>query len=203
MIITRLEDKGKSEVKIYLDEEYAFSLSKKEAELYDLAEGKEMTAQIQEAILADIVFPRAKQKALGILKFMDRSEQELRRKLADSGFPMEITDKAISYVSEYGYLNDERFASNYIRLRKNTKSKMVISAELIQKGIKKETIHKILANEYDNEEQEDAELIAIRKAVAKKTNSPGTLSPEEKQKLMASLYRKGFDIGKIKQILSD
>jgi regulatory protein len=72
---------------------------------------------------------------------------------------------------------------------------------LIQKGIDKCIIDTVFDDEY-GEEQEDAELAAIRKAVAKKTDTPELLSYEQKQKLIASLYRKGFVIDKIKKIIS-
>jgi len=84
----------------------------------------------------------------------------------------------------------------------NTKSKRIIRMQLLQKGVKSELIDMLFLKEYSKEGVEDAEIAAIRKAITKKTKAPDTLTFQEKQKLMASLYRKGFDISKINQVLS-
>jgi len=201
MVITMLEELEQSKVKVYIDEEYAFLLYKKDIKRYKLEEGEVITSKCYEEIIEDTIYRRAKQKAVAVLKFMGRTEQELRRKLVETGYPREVIDRTLSYVSEYGYLNDERYAASYVRTRMNTKSKFVIKTELLHKGINKELINDIFLVEYGDEDREDAELIAIRKLIAKKTKFPENLTFDEKQKLMASLYRKGFATSKIKQIL--
>lgn len=202
MVITKIEEIERSKFNIYIDEEYAFLLYQKDIDTYGLQEGSEISDLCYKKIMEDTVLRRVKQKALAILKFMDRSEQELRKKLSDAGYSEEVVDQAISYVKEYGYLDDDRFAASYVRSRKNSKSKLAIKTELIQKGISKETIEAVFMEEYENNELEDAELSAIQKAIAKKTKTPDSLSYEEKQKLIAFLYRKGFDLSKIKKVLS-
>lgn len=205
MVVTRLEELGQSKIKVYIDGSYAFLLYQKDIQNFELSEGCSITTEFHDKILEDTVFRRAKQKALAILKFMDRTEQELRIKLADAGYPEEVMNRTIDYVYEYGYLNDARYAASYIRARKNTKSKLAIKTELLKKGIDKDIIEEAFEVEYRNDEssesEEDAELNAIRKAVAKKTKSVEYLSPEEKQKLMAALYRKGFEIDKIRKVV--
>lgn len=202
MVITRLEELGQSKIKVYFDHQYAFQLYQKDIEQLGLAEGIEISEAYAEKIMEDTIYRRAKQKALAVLKYMDRTEKELRSKLADAGYPGSIIDRTIAYVSEYGYLNDERFASAYVRAKMLSKSRMAIITELQQKGISRELIDQIFAEDYEGQgEMEDAELTAIRKAVAKKTKEPEALSHDEKQRLMASLYRRGFQISKIRQIL--
>jgi regulatory protein len=201
MIITKLEEIDKSKVKVYIDEEYAFWMNQKEVEQLGLADGTELSDILYRTIYDEIILKRAKEKALSILKFTDRTELEVRKKLSEAGYQEDIIEKAIAYVSSYGYLNDERLASSFTRARMNKKSKMVIRMELMQKGVSIDVINQVLSEEYSEDPEEDAELEAIRKAVAKKTKSPETMEREDKQKLIASLYRKGFNIGKIKKIL--
>lgn len=202
MVITQLEKLEKSKIKVYIDGTYAFLLYQKDIDTFGLKEETEISSDLYESILTDTIYRRSKQKALSILKFMDRTEQELRSKLSDTGYPDDIVEKTISYVMEYGYLDNERYASAYVRSRMNTKSKLVIKTELLQKGISKDLAERILAVEYEHDEiDEDAEMIALRRAVAKKNRSVEELNMDEKRKLMASLYRKGFDISKIKQVL--
>ena len=202
MIITHLEKLEKAKVKVYIEGEYAFLLYQKDIQHFKLAEGEEITQELYAEILEDTVYRRAKQKTMSILKFMDRTEAELRKKLADADLTKDVIDRAVAYVEGFGYINDERFTSAYTRTRKNTKSKLIIKTELIQKGVDKDIIERVFLEEYENQEQEDAELVALRKAIAKKTKTPENMDFGEKQKLIASLYRKGFEISKIKQILS-
>lgn len=201
MQITRLEELEGSKIRVYIDDEYAFLIYQKDQRLYKLTEGEEISQSLYDIILQDTVLQRAKMKALAILKFMDRTEHELRMKLIDAEYPKDIIEQVIDYLYGYRYLNDERVAASYIRAKKTTKSRLVIKTELLQKGVKREIIDDILEMEYQ-EEQEDPELTAIKKAIYKKTKAPEELEYDQKQKLIASLYRKGFNIGKIKQILS-
>ncbi len=201
MVVTQLEEIEKSKIKVYLDEEFAFILYQKDIDQYGISEGLVLSQELYQRIMEDTIYRRAKQKALAILKFMDRSEQELRKKLNETGYPADIIEQTIHYVSEYGYLNDERFGAAYIRSRMHTKSKLAIKTELLQKGLDKSLITQLFESAYNDEDLEDAELVAIKKAIAKKTKSLEELNQEEKQKLIASLYRKGFDFSKIRQII--
>ncbi len=201
MIITKLESTEKSKVRIYIDEEFAFILTGKELEMLSLEEGQSILPEQYEKLIEVLIYPKAIEKAISILKYMDRSEQELRFKLSRAEFSEDIIDRVIEYVKHYGYLNDERFATAFVKARKSRKSKLMIKNELQQKGISKDILQSVFEAEYEAEDTEDAEMIAIRKAIDKKTREHQSLSEEEKQKLIASLYRKGFDLSKIKQNL--
>lgn len=200
MIITRLEETEGSKIRVYIDDAFAFWLTQKDIDRYKLKEGMAFTTSEYDKILEETLYLRALDKALSILKFTDRSEKELRNKLSRAEYPASLIDRTVDYVKNYGYLDDKRFASSFIRARMNKKSRLMIKTELQQKGISGETIEEAFLEAY-GEEEEDAELTAIRRAIAKKTIDPDTLSYEAKQKLIASLYRKGFDLSKIKQCL--
>lgn len=201
MLIIRLEKTDKSKVNIHINDTYAFWLYQKEVEQLELSDGMEITDAAYHNIVEDIIYKRAKEKALSILKFTDRTKQELSNKLAEAGYTEDIIDRAIGYVTEYGYLDDERLASSYTRARMNKKSKLMIKMELKQKGVSIDAIESVFSEEYSGTSDEDPELDAIRRAIAKKTKEPEKLEYDEKQKLIASLYRKGFDIGRIRRIL--
>jgi regulatory protein len=201
MTVTRIEDTDKSKVRIYIDGEYAFTLYQKDIGRYRLEEGKELPDDVYHTILEETLLHRAKEKAMALLKLSDRTESELHSRLITAGFPEQIIDLAVSYVCSYGYINDERYAASYVNLKMGGKSKALIRMELLRKGIKKEIIDKVLFEEYENKEEEDPEIKAIRKLIAKKCNDPDMLSWEDKQNLIASLYRKGFTVDKITDAL--
>ena len=195
MIVTKLEELTKGKVKVYIDGEYHFLLYRKDINTYKLQENEMIQEKVYEEIIQDTVLRRAKQKAMAILKYMDRTEQELRQKLKQAEYTESITESAIEYVKMFHYLDDKRFAANYIRYKKDTKSKRQLQTELMQKGIRKEFIEQAFEEEYDDED------LAIQKAIAKKTVDIDSLPQEEKMKLASSLYRKGFKMDKIQKYI--
>jgi len=199
MIITKLEriENGKGKIKVYIEDEYHFILYQKDLNNFRLEENSSITEIQYQDIYNNTVLRRAKQKALAILKYMDRTEQELIMKLKQYGCTEILTQDVLEYINKYHYIDDYRYAANYIRFRKNSKSKRQLSMELSQKGIAKEDIEQAFADEYDEEDG------AIKKAIAKKCRDISILTYEEKQKLAASLYRKGFKMDIIQKYLKD
>lgn len=196
MIVTKLEELTKGKVKVYIDGEYHFLLYRKDINIYKLQENELVSEKVYEEIIQDTVLRRAKQKAMAILKYMDRTEQELKQKLKQAEYTECIIESAMEYVKKFHYLDDERYATNFIRYKMNTKSKRQLQTELMQKGICKEYIDKAFDEEYVGEDY------AIQKAIAKKTLDIESLSQEEKMKLASSLYRKGFKMDQIKKYIS-
>lgn len=196
MTITKIEELDKGKVKIYIDNEYAFCLYHKDLNLYHVTENMEISDAVYQDIYKNTVLRRARQKALAILKFMDRTEQELIFKLKQADYTDAIVSDVLAYVNSFHYLDDERYAVNYIRFKKDTKSKRQIYAELIQKGIGKENIEHAFSEEYESEEA------AVKKAIGKKTKTVDSMTEEEKAKLTASLYRKGFQLDLIKKYIN-
>lgn len=79
-----------------------------------------------------------RKKALKLLEHMDRTEKGLTDRLRQAGFSDDAVQYAMDYVKSYGYINDARYARNYIAYRLETKSKQRILQELGQKGIDRE-----------------------------------------------------------------
>ena len=65
----------------------------------------------------------ARRKALRLLEHMDRTEKGLRDRLIQGGFSEEAAEDAVAYVKDYGYINDYRYALNYILYRIHSKSR--------------------------------------------------------------------------------
>ena len=81
----------------------------------------------------------ARRKALLLLEHMDRTEKGLSDRLRQAGFCTEAVEDAVAYVSSFGYVDDGRYAENYIAYRIQSKSRRKILQELLQKGVDKET----------------------------------------------------------------
>lgn len=199
MLITELLPYGKTKYKVYIDDEFAFVLSIREVRMYGLEVEKEVSEVQYNEIIEETILPRAKLKAMDLLKRMDRTEHELQVKLQSSGFSEQMCKEAIAYVKQFNYVNDDRFAANYIHSRKTGKSKKMIQMELHRKGVDKTSIEHALSEAYEDTTEEDA----IRREVRKKCRKLDDISFEKRMKLSSALYRKGYSYDAIQSVLND
>ena len=87
MYIDKIEPLDKRRSRVYLDGAFAFALYNGEIRRYRLEEGCEIEEPLYEEILRETVCRRARERALYLLRDMDRTEHELRAKLKISGYP--------------------------------------------------------------------------------------------------------------------
>jgi len=147
---------------------------------------------------------KGKKRALRLLERKDYSRKELIDKLKKDGYTDDLVEKIIEYIDSYHYLDDVRVAESYIRSRMGYKSKRELEYMLKQKGISEEEIDLAMMQNYKNEENVPQEEVAIRRQLQKyhvTDESLQELSYEEKQKIAARLFRKGFEAEKIKKVL--
>ena len=130
---------------------------------------------------------RAKHRALYLLERCDRTEQELRTKLSRNYEP-EIVEAAIRYVKEYEYIDDKRYAVNYLKSRGQIKSRRQIEQELLyKKGISRDVLEEACM-----ETEPQDERLLIRRWMEKKHMIPETATQEEQRRFYLFLMRRGF-----------
>ena len=143
----------------------------------------------------------ATRKAMLLLQHMDRTEKGLSDRLRQAGFSPEAIESALNYVRSYGYLNDERYAENYIAFRMASKSRQKILQELAGKGIDRQTA--ILAWERASEVEEPDELAVLRATIEKKCQPDTVLDEKGMRRLQGFLLRRGFSYGDISHVLEE
>ena len=147
---------------------------------------------------------QGKKRALRLLERRDYSKKELVERLKKDGYEEDIIEKIIDYVDGFHYLDDLRVAGSFIRGKKEYKSKRELEFLLKQKGISEEEIENALLENYKNEEGVSQEEIVIKKWLVKyhaEEEKIPQMTLEEKQKVAAKLYRKGFASEKIRKLL--
>lgn len=137
----------------------------------------------------------AKKKAMSLLKYMDRTEWQLRDKLAAKGFSEEAVEGAVDYVKSFHYLDDYRYAVHFVELHYEQRSRQRMRQDLYQRHVPEEYIDLALESICENDD------IALQEALRKITRGETEFSYEEKQKIAGKLYRKGFRLGDIKRVL--
>lgn len=143
------------------------------------------------------LFTRAKKRAMYLLGSKDYSPKAMYDKLLNN-YPPEICRKAVDYLCEYGYLDEERYAAKLAEYLVCTKKHGLYRArqEMAQKGVSREAAENALA-EYSKEDfrEELAEL--IRKKYGEKLDDPADL-----KRTMAALARRGYGYEDIKAAIS-
>ena len=192
-VVTAIEEYHKSKYKIFINDEFAFVLYKGELRRYGIKKGMPLTAELYHELVDQVLTKRAKLRAMHLLEKNDRTEADVRRRLKDNLYPQEAIDAAIAYVMSYHYIDDERYAQNYIHYKSATSSKNEIKQTLLQRGIRKDIIEEALSSS----ETDETDLMI--RLMRKRCREPQTISYEEKQKLFGYLYRKGFPFERIEQ----
>ncbi|WP_026652179.1 regulatory protein RecX [Butyrivibrio proteoclasticus] len=199
MIVTDIVEFDKKRKKVYIDGEFAFVLYSGELRDYDIKKDKEITSENYESIISELLPKRATKRAMNLLLKKDYTEKKLRDKLAEGLYPEESIDAAIEYVKSYHYLDDERFARDYITYHMSLRSKNRIIQDLIGKGINKDVIVPIIEELY-SEEDSDVEQEQIKKLLEKKHYDPD-MEYKDKQKIMAFLLRRGYSMDSVRRAM--
>ena len=110
-----------------------------------------------------------------------------------------MIDRAVDYVKSFGYLDDARYAENFVRSRQGTKSRKEIRAALMQKGVSAELAEQAFESCYEDGGEEEA----VRSIFRKKRFDPMTAEESEKQRIYGYLARKGFKYETIRQVIQN
>ena len=182
-----VEHLQKGKYKVCLDSGESFILYRGEIRGLGLQEGDSLPEEMYQHIRKDIIGKRAKKRALYLLEKMDRTESQLREKLEASEYPQLCIEDAIAYVYKYHYLDDLRYAKNYIRYQQDSLSRQQIKQKLMAKGISRENIQQALIEEYSGDE-----TTQISKLLQKKHYQGEGKDTAEFRKIYQYLLRRGF-----------
>ncbi len=142
---------------------------------------------------------RCKNYALKLLKYRNRSEEEISKKLKEKKFSDIIVTDFVRWLKEKKYLDDQQFVREWIESRKRKGySEKLIRWELKRKGIVGQNIE----SEISGQEQILSDKEVAKKLVEKKMKQCKNLEPLKfKQKVQSLLLRRGFPWEIIEEIL--
>ena len=192
--IVCLEPKG-ARIKICLESGQSFMLYKSEVRKFHLSEN-EYIQQDNYSEIMEVLYKRARERALYILDTAYKTEYQIREKLKNGLYPDEIIDSVVSYLSEYHLIDDLRYSVMYIEYKENSKSRRQIMQDLYGKGVKKQIID--IAFE-ESEYSDEKSLNSIISQKIKKYNMNDT---KDIQKLYRYLLSKGYGYSEVKKALA-
>lgn len=195
MIVTRLEETTKKRIKIYLDDIFAFVLYPQDIKRYHIAESKDIGSEQLSVIYRETILRRAKQKAMKLLLRTDYSEYGMRQRLKRDLYPEQAIEDTISFLYEYHYLDDARYAEHYIRAKCDAYGYAELKQRLLGQGLDADTIQRVYADLKLDEDD------ILRAQMKKKLSGTQSLSEKEKNRWIAYFMRRGFSYRRITECM--
>lgn len=191
MIISHTKGRGKK-IHLLVDDEYRITTDIDFwAENY-IKDGSEIDEETWQELVDGINYKNAVNKCYDLLSRRDHSVKELKTKLLRT-VDEKNAERAIERMLELGYLNDEEYAKKLLDYLVNSKnmSKAFIKQEMYKRGVPSEITSELLSEaEIDN-------VGNIKELICTKYKSK-LLAEGGKEKVIASLMRKGFSYSDIK-----
>lgn len=141
----------------------------------------------------------ALQRALKFLGFRARSEQEVRVKLTQLGFPQRTVEATLNRLRNLSLLNDEQLARDLAlsRAKHGGYGHLRIERELLQKGISKSLTQRILSETVTEQgEKENAMALLEKKFKNKDLNDLRILRQADN-----FLHQRGYSDSLITELL--
>lgn len=199
MLVTDIVKKDNKKKIIYINYEKAFVLYNREVKRFSIEKDEEMPDFVYEEIMNDILPKRCMERALYMLQASDKSKEDIRNKLLQGGYPEKIVSNIMERLEEYGYIDDYRYSSNYIRYNIKSKSRSRILFDLSSKGIKKEVVENAFDSISEEYDIDNLQKEIIKKEFDKKRFDFTVNDKNLLNKVVVSLMRKGFKYDDIMQ----
>lgn len=202
-IITKIEigKKNKERVNIYIDEEYAFSISLELVYKENLKVNENVDIERLGTLAKEDNYIRCKNSSIRIIERSYKSEKEMKDKLLLKGYDERTIERTLDFLKEYNFLNDENYARIYVKDKIKAEGKRKIKYTLIRKGIDDNLIEDELSKVLSDDLKEAALALALKKynTLKKRENDKYKLS----QKLYRFLASKGYDFDLISQVVKE
>ncbi len=202
MIVTQIEEFTKSKSKVYIDQELAFVLYKGELRIYGIEQGKEVSTSVYRQILGEVLPKRAKLRSMHLLKARDYTCAQLRDKLCRDLYPEAVIEEAIAYLLSFRYLDDARYALDYIRCYHDRKSRVRLEADLRRKGVAKDVVETAWQS-WREEGNEQDETDQIRRLAEKRHFDARTADRKAWGNFYSFLLRRGFSAESIRKAMKN
>jgi len=200
LLITKIEpQKNRPHRKsVYLDGKFAFGADEELIREFELEEEKKLNQRELKQILWSVDRSKLKERAIRLLSIRPRSEKELKEKLRQKGAGVKLVEGVLSELREKQLIDDEKFAYSWVESRMLNKpmGKFLLKRELMGKGVKAEIIERVLAENY----QEEDELELAKKLLQRKAKRfKDTDELKTKKRMKDFLLRRGFSYEVVRQ----
>jgi len=192
----KVQTRNPNRVNVYLDGEFAFGLERITVAWLRIGQvlSDEKISELKNHDEQEVVY----QKALRLLEYRPRAEEEIRRKLDQKGISEEVINNVIERLRRNSLVNDEQFAQAWVENRTEfrPRSRKALQFEMRQKGVSAPAIEQALANLEINEEE-----LAYQAALKQSRKLNRLEKIDFRRKLSGFLARRGFSYGTIAPVV--
>jgi len=195
----QLEAKHSSRRSLFLDGERFSSVDASLITKFGLRIGLEIEEDALQRLIQEDEAARAKSYAFDLLLRQSYSKRQMLYKLKQKGYGQHAIDATLERLEQLGYIKDETYAQDWVDSRRRSKprGKKMLKHELMNKGIDKTTVDRVLS-EIDDAEEANQALQAAQKQVARYRSLPPDVT---KRRLHSFLLRRGFDYETIQRTI--
>ncbi len=190
--IRRIDDKRFC---LYIDYEPFGPIYQSDINRLKLDIGKDISSHVLDDFRNNCLYKRAMNKAISAVKYSEKCEYDIRTKLETLFFDDEIIDYTIDRLKEFGYIDDRRYASLYIRSHITKKSRKTITYILSSKNISDDIIEAVFE---DNELPDEEEV--IKRLILKKYGENDLYV--QRDKIISSMLRKGYSYSSVQKCIN-
>ena len=201
MKINRIVNKGAKDIIIHCDDDEFLILALEVFLKSGLKKNDELSDERFSFLVRENRLYHIKQRAFRYLGRRLHSASELRTKLRQKGYEIEMIDHVISELKDKSYLDDSEFASVFVeeKFRSKMWSERKLKAELIKKGVKSSVISEVLSNKFSEEDDyKNALTVALKKYKILQERNLDLQTT--KKKLTSFLNARGYTYETIKQV---
>lgn len=198
MKITRIKYTKNKLFAIYIDDAYAFSVDENLLFNYRLKEQMELSEEEREVLEHDAHVLMARLQMIRMLSNV-KTRHEVEEKLRAAEFEEDVILECVDFAEEYGYINDEEYARNYVRDKMHLRrwGALRIRHELQRKGVSRELISNALE---EMRECEEENLYALAAELLDRVD------PEDRkqiEKCKQKLYGRGYTFDSINRVVRE
>lgn len=189
----KMQVKDKKKVNVFLDNAYFCSLSLETVMKHSLKAGMMIDETVLENIQLESEKLLAYELALKLISTRYKTRKEMERYLQEKGYMPATIFYVIKKLSEYGFLDDEKYAESFASHHSQKDGVIKIKQQLLQKGISEEIIDNVLSQYEDQTEQ----IVSLLEKYMKNKDD----TKENYQKAVRYLLGKGFKMENILKVL--
>ena len=185
---------------VFVDGEFVAGVHEDVAVALGLSVGQTFDRDRLVTLLKAETARKARESAIRLLSYRDRSVAEVRRRLIGDDFPEDIVDQVIDQLSRGGLLDDEKFSRDWVKARTIAKpmGRTRLAWELRAKGVDVPAVEEALESLDENAEYELALSLARKKAEKSDTGDRAF-----RTRTAAFLRRRGFGWNAIARALDE
>lgn len=196
--------KRRGRFNIYVDGQFTVAVGEKVMADLAIRIGQSFSqSRLTELVEAEEV-RRAIESAVRLIGIRPRSIIEIDRRLQQKSYERTVIDRALEVLRRYAVLDDEQFADQWVesRTRSRPKGARLVQAELLQKGVARETIDQATRALAEDELETARRALAMKVRKTAPSEDPDELQAEYRR-LMSFLQRRGFGWDAVKTVLAE